>query len=270
MIVFPHCKINIGLKVLEKRPDGFHDISSVFYPVQLTDILEIIIADDGKFEFSLSGQDLEGHVEENLCVKAFRLLENINKISPVKIHLHKRIPAGAGLGGGSSNAAYTLKVINELFNLELNNARLKEFALELGSDCPFFIEDLPKMVSGRGEIFTDIILPLEGHQLVLVYPKIKISTGDAYNNLDRYNWVQTIDQIISTPVSEWKHVLKNDFEQYVFKTFPIIGEIKSMLYENGALYASLTGSGSAVYGIFERNANFKCKFHDFFVWKQTL
>lgn len=249
MVAFPHCKINLGLHVISKRDDGYHNIETCFYPVPWTDILEIIPAKE--FAFTCSGSVIPGKEEENLCIKAYRLLQSHYNLDPVKIHLHKVLPTGAGLGGGSSDAAFTFRLLNTIFDLKLTNNQLRDFASQIGSDCPFFIEDKPMLGSGRGELLSEITLTLKGYYLVLIKPDIHVSTADAYAGVIPQFPVHHLSMILNYPIKEWKDILLNDFEKSVFQKYPAIESIKKDLYDQGALYASMSGSGSSVFGIFQ-------------------
>lgn len=266
MISFPHCKINLGLHVLSKRSDGYHNIETCFYPVALTDILEVIRSSE--FSFAQSGLKVEGEVETNLCVKAFRLLQS--EIGSAKIHLHKIIPMGAGLGGGSSDAAFMLRMLNEVFNLKISNEQLKSLALQLGSDCPFFIDDQPMIGSGRGEVLSPMSLSLKGYYLVLVKPEVHVSTAEAYLGIEPKHSEKSIQEIVSLPMTEWRHNLTNDFEKTIFKSHPVIKDIKDELYARGAVYASMSGSGASVFGIFEKPVDFSKDFGAMFYWSGEL
>lgn len=269
MISFPPCKINLGLNVLSKRSDGYHNLETCFYPIPLTDALEIVPAD--AVSFNLSGNAIPGDAADNLCLKAYRLLQKDFALPPVAIFLHKVIPSGAGLGGGSSDGAHTLRLLNHIFNLKLTAEKLKAYALQLGSDCPFFIEDKPMLGTGRGEILTEISVQLSGKFLVLVKPDIHVSTAEAYGGVTPAVPSVRIKNTLETlPVSTWKEVLVNDFEKSVFAKHPHIGAIKDNLYEHGALYASMSGSGSSVFGIFEKPVDLKRQFRDQFYWSSTL
>ncbi len=251
MICFPNCKINIGLNIVYKREDGYHNIESCFYPVPWTDILEII--DSENLQFEISGLPVPGNEADNLVLKAYQLLKNDFDLPPVKIRLHKIIPMGAGLGGGSADAAFVLKLLNDKFELNLNVETLQKYALQLGSDCPFFIDNKPKFVTGRGELFEDIKIDLQGYWLMLVHPGIHIGTAEAYAGIIPTAPVHNVKIIIENePISKWKYLLVNDFEKTVFQKAPAIEKIKKSLYEQGALYSSMSGSGSAVYGIFDK------------------
>jgi 4-diphosphocytidyl-2-C-methyl-D-erythritol kinase len=250
MIIFPNAKINLGLHVTGKREDGFHNLETVFYPVSLKDALEIIPAPDKEFRFTSSGLVIPGEPCDNLVVKAFRLLQSRFALPEVHIHLHKAIPTGAGLGGGSSDAAFTLTLLNRLFSLNLDKAGLEELALLLGSDCPFFIRNMPVFATGRGNKFQDISLDLSGYQIRFAFPGVHVSTREAFEGISIRPHEQSPYAICSFPVNEWKGRLVNDFEESVFLTHPEIAEAKEQFYRDGAVYASMTGSGSAVYGIF--------------------
>ncbi len=268
MVVFPHCKINLGLHVISKREDGYHTIETCFYPVPWTDILEIIPSKE--FSFTCSGLVVPGNEEDNLCIKAYHLLQTEFNLAPVKIHLHKVLPMGAGLGGGSSDAAFTLRLLNTIFDLKLKADRLRGFASQLGSDCSFFIEDKPMLGSGRGEQLTEFTVSLKGYYLVLVKPEIHVSTAEAYAGVTPKAPYQTIKEILTRPVGEWKDHLLNDFEKSVFAKYPAIGAIKKELYNNGALYASMSGSGSSVFGIFRSEANLSSQFKGMQYWADYL
>ncbi len=268
MISFPHCKINLGLHVAGKRSDGFHDLSSCFYPVPRTDILEIIPAQE--FSFSLSGMEVLGASEDNLCVKAYQLIKKYFDISPAKIHLHKTIPIGAGLGGGSADAAFTLRLLCQVFDLKISNDQLKYYAAQLGSDCTFFLQDQPMMGSGRGEILSPTLVNLKGKQLVLVKPNIHISTSEAYENISPHRSTNSIDEILKSPVKEWRGKLKNDFEESIFITHPALGAVKEKLYLLGAMYSSMSGSGASVFGIFEKPVDLKKDFSRMDYWSGEL
>lgn len=251
MIVFPNAKINIGLNVVEKRIDGFHNIESIFYPVmELFDVLEIIKSE--KLQFSSSGIAIPGNEADNLCVKAFGLLKADFNISPVHIHLHKVIPIGAGLGGGSADAAFTLKALNQLFELHLTDEQLIEYARKLGSDCAFFIKNKPIYAFGKGDEFEPIELDLSKLDIKIEYPKIHVGTAEAYAGVHPKKSVTNIKEAIQLPVSEWRNALKNDFEESIFPNHPQIKALKEKFYNEGAIYASMTGSGSAVFGIFKK------------------
>lgn len=249
MISFPNAKINLGLNILRKRTDGYHDISSLLYPIGLSDILEVI--ESGKFSFSSSGLPIPGNEENNLVIKAYKLLKKDFTLPEVSIHLHKTIPTGAGLGGGSSDGTFMLKMLNTLFELYLDDTILEDYALQLGSDCPFFIRNEPMLVSGRGETLEVFPLDLKGYFLYLVKPEQAISTKEAYQLVSPAIPEKDIPSILHDhPVDSWRGILENDFEKAFFKKLPAYDHIKDKLYEAGAVYASMSGSGSAFFGIF--------------------
>ncbi len=257
MILYPNAKINIGLKVIEKRPDGFHNLETFFFPIELTDILEIVESE--KTTLTLYGINLEGNMEDNLCVKAYEMLAGEFGLPPVEIHLFKRIPPGAGLGGGSSDAAHTLIALNKLFCLNLSHETLAAYAARLGSDCPFFVyskrlnteEGEGMLASGRGEILTPFKVPqLRGLKIKTTVPPVFVSTAEAYSGITPCRaHVSLRDQLLK-PLEEWKDTVTNDFEYSVFKKHPLIKEYKQDLYNKGAIYASMSGSGSSVFGLF--------------------
>ncbi len=251
MIAFPNCKINLGLQVLRKRADGYHDLSTVFYPLPLTDVLELIPAPSPAF--SAYGLSIPGG-GPNLCEKAWQLLKaDFPNLSPVHIHLLKHIPVGAGLGGGSADGAFTLRLLNGLFGLGMDVPRLLDYAARLGSDCPFFILNTPCLGGGRGERLEPISLDLSGYRFVVVDPGIHISTAEAFAGCTPKEPVRPLADILRQPVAVWRNALTNDFEPVVFRRYPELAGIKEALYAHGALYASLTGSGSSFYGIFEKD-----------------
>ena len=249
MIVFPNAKVNLGLNIISKRSDGFHNIESIFFPVAIHDALELVVAD--KIEFTLSGLAVNGNVADNLVLKAYHLLKKDFDLPPLKIHLHKHIPMGAGLGGGSADASFFLKALNEYFKLNISMVKLMEYASQLGSDCAFFILNQACFSSGRGEELTPIKLNLAGKKMMVIHPAIGVNTAWAYSKIRPFQPLQSVKEIIAQPILTWKTTLKNDFELPVFQEFPVIEKIKQQLYEAGAAYASLSGSGSAVFGIFE-------------------
>lgn len=272
MIVYPHSKINLGLHITQKREDGFHDLETFFYPISLRDALEIIPAPDGKTEFFLSGEEIPGPSDKNLCIKAWQILQKTHAIPPVKIHLHKVIPTGAGLGGGSSDAAFTLKTLNELFDKKISREKLKQYASELGSDCSFFLEDSPAYATGRGEILTPYPLSLNGFYLLLVIPDIHISTAEAYAGISPAKPEIPLKEILAYPLEKWSINLKNDFEKNIFNKYPEIKKIKTELYNMGAIYASMSGSGASVFGIFNQKPKDDDKklFENHFLWEEIL
>lgn len=252
MITYPNAKINLGLNIVEKRPDGYHNLETVFYPINLQDALEVNdLEGEGEYALKISGAPIEGEFDNNLVVKAYRLLKkDFPNIGSINIHMYKHIPTGAGLGGGSADAAFMLKLLNEKFKLNLSTEKLEEYAAILGADCAFFIQNKPVFASGIGNIFEEINLSLKGYYLVLVKPDIFVSTKDAFANIIPMKPNHSLKEIIRMPVETWRATMKNDFEDSVFKKFPEIAAIKDKLYDMGAIYASMSGSGSSVFGIF--------------------
>lgn len=258
MITYPNAKINLGLNIVEKRPDGYHNLETIFYPINLQDALEVTLLEGEKeYELTLSGTPIEGNPEDNLVVKAYRLLkEDYPHIAPVDIHMYKHIPTGAGLGGGSADAAFMIKLLNDKFKLGLSIEEMENYAARLGADCAFFIQNKPVFASGIGNIFEPIQLSLKGYFLVLIKPDIFVSTKDAFSLITPKTPVQSLKEIVRMPVETWRATMKNDFENSVFKKFPEIAAIKDKLYDMGAIYASMSGSGSSVYGIFREQVEF--------------
>lgn len=268
MVSFPHCKINLGLHVVAKRTDGFHDIETCFYPVPRTDMLEVIRSSE--FSAHYSGIAVPGRAEDNLCIRAYQLLKKDFDLSPVKIHLHKIIPMGAGLGGGSADAAFTLRALNLLFDLNLGAERLRNYAAQLGSDCAFFLEDKPKIGTGRGEILSRVLLDLAGWFLVLIKPDVHVSTAEAYAGIAPAKPEISTQDTLQLPVKQWKDKLVNDFEKTIFKKHPQIQSVKEKLYSRGATYASMSGSGASVFGLFEKPVDLKAEFPAMDYWSGEL
>jgi 4-diphosphocytidyl-2-C-methyl-D-erythritol kinase len=255
MLLFPNCKINLGLNILSKREDDFHDIATAFHPVHITDALEIIRATSNSqpINFTSSGIAVDGNIDDNICIKAYHLLQkDFPQIPAITMHLHKSIPLGAGLGGGSADGAFMLKLLNDKFKLNLSNDQLIQYALQLGSDCPFFIINKPCFATSRGEVLKEIKIDLSNYQIVIVNPGIHINTGWAFSQITPALPEYSIESIIQQPIITWKKDLVNDFEMPVFEKYPAIKSIKEQLYQNGAIYASMSGSGSSVFGIFEK------------------
>lgn len=251
MILFPSAKINLGLKVLGKREDGYHELETCMYNIPLFDVLEILPATE--FSFHQTGLIVEGDPEQNLVVKAYRLMQENYSIGPIAIHLLKNIPMGAGLGGGSSDAAFMIRGLNELFKLELSNDQLRDLAAQLGSDCPFFIEDIPQLATGRGEILKPFMVELGGFYLKIMNPGIHVGTAEAYSGVS-FSDVNSkcVSGILQQPIESWRQELINDFESTIFKKHPELTGIKETMYKEGAIYASMSGSGSTMYAIFEK------------------
>jgi 4-diphosphocytidyl-2-C-methyl-D-erythritol kinase len=274
MLFFPNAKINIGLNVINKRFDGYHNIETFFYPIGLSDVLEFVPLQDaspGNIHYTATGISIEGPNENNLCVKAYHLLHHDFKLPAIAIHLHKIIPPGAGLGGGSSDAAFMLSYLNLQFELKLTTEQLCDYASELGSDCAFFIMNKPLFGYERGNKFKDTSLTLGDLDIVLINPGIHVSTAEAYSTLKPQKPAQPLEALISLPVKQWKDKIVNDFEGTVIKKHPAIGEIKDKLYAMGAVYASMSGSGSSVYGLFTKKApapeNY---FPEYFCWSGPI
>ncbi len=265
MISFPTCKINLGLNILAKRKDGYHEINSLMYPVPVKDVLEIVPAEN--FEFTNSGLKIPGELKDNLIFKAYEMLRKEYDLPPVKIHIYKNIPMGGGLGGGSSNGAYTLKSLNNLFNLNLSDEDLRTYAAKLGSDCPFFIAELPQIAKGRGEILSPSELNLKGMYLLLVNDGTHISTADAYGRIRPTTPIQLLETVLEAPIETWREDLVNDFEAPILNDFPQLMQVKNTLYDLGATYAAMTGSGSTIFGLFKNapNVNDVFSFHNGFV-----
>jgi 4-diphosphocytidyl-2-C-methyl-D-erythritol kinase len=266
MVTFPNCKINLGLHILEKRADGYHNIETVFFPLPFYDILEIVSSD--KTDLKNTGI-YAGKIENNLCLKAFHLLKkDFPELPEIKMHLHKTIPMGAGMGGGSADAVFALLLLNEKYNLKISQQKLFEYALLLGSDCPFFILNKPVFAKGRGEKMKEINLSLRGYKIIVINPGIHINTKEMFHKISPVEPEKSIYEIIQQPVETWKNELGNDFEKVVFIQHPEIKKIKDRLYDNNAVYASMTGTGSTIFGIFKSSdeINLSIETGYFFKW----
>lgn len=272
MISFPNAKINLGLNIIERRTDGFHNIETVFYPVQWCDVLEIIPDADAKksTSFKNSGIKMYSISQENLCLRAYRLLAEKYNLPPVKMHLHKIIPVGAGLGGGSADAAFALIALNKIFDLKLTEEQLQDHASELGSDCAFFLKNKPVFASGKGNKFEELKLSLKNYFITMVKPKVHISTAKAYQHVTPKKPASSLKELIKQPVTKWKDIIHNDFEKSIFEEFAVIRNIKAKLYSNGAIYASMSGSGSCVFGIFKEEKDLISSFKNCIVWNGSL
>lgn len=269
MIRFPNAKINLGLQITHKRADGFHNLCSIFYPVGWSDVLEIIPATN--FEFSQSGIVVQGDAADNLCVKVYNWMKTEYHLPNVKIHLHKNIPIGAGLGGGSADAAFTMKMLNELFSLCLSSLQMQDAMKLFGSDCAFFIENKPTLAVNKGDEFESISLSLKGKYLVMVYPDLFISTKEAYSGIVPASSDAELQEIASKPIETWKLTMQNDFEKSLFPSYSLLAEIKNTLYAHGATYASMSGSGSTIFGIFEKEINLSKLFPSYYkIWNGFL
>jgi 4-diphosphocytidyl-2-C-methyl-D-erythritol kinase len=272
MVIFPKAKINIGLRITDKRQDGYHDLQTIFYPVNLSDVLEFVVPEErlDKDILTLTGIPMAEHTGENLVMKALSEMRNFCEIPFLKIHLHKIIPSGAGLGGGSSDAASFLKILNRYFCFSLTDIELKEIALSLGSDCPFFIDNQPAYAEGRGEIMTPVGHLPEGLFLVILKPDVNISTREAFAGCHPYRSESTPADLYKMDISVWKEHITNDFEKSIMSVHPEIGEMKEILYDLGALFSSMTGSGSAVYGIFGNRPQIPDRIRKYLIYSGVL
>ncbi len=274
MLEFSNAKINIGLNIIRKRTDGFHDLESLFYPIGMCDILEFIPASASSCHstvcFRNSGIVLTDPVEKNLCVKACRLVRKKYPLPILQIHLHKVIPPGSGLGGGSSNGAFMIRMLSNAFGLGMTQLEMEEMAGRLGSDCPFFIRNQPAFATGRGINLIPIEPILSGYHLVVVHPGIHINTSEAYSKAAPKESGKGLLESIKKPIMEWKHAIENDFEEHLLDNYPEIGTLKEALYRSGALYSSLSGSGSAVYGIFDKAVPLKGIPTEYCIWQGKL
>lgn len=269
MVSFPLCKINLGLYVTGKRHDGYHDLVTCFYPVPWCDVLEIVPADT--FSFSSSGVEVPGDTSDNLCVRAYALLKREYDLPPVSIYLLKILPIGAGLGGGSSDGTYALKSLASLFDLKLTTGELRLLAARLGSDCAFFVEPRPSIGTGRGEQLSPIVLSLKGKYLVIVKPPLNIPTAQAFARLNPRTPDVDLREILETKsAGTWKDFLRNDFEAPLFAEFPILAQVKERLYSQGALYAAMSGSGAALFGIFDSQVAIEDQFPGMTCWSGFL
>ena len=249
MITFPNAKINLGLNVVNRRLDGYHNLETVFYPINLCDALEFVPA--VKTSLNVAGLPVAGDIEQNLVVRAFRLLQRDFQLPELEIALLKNIPMGAGLGGGSADAAFMLKLLNEHFRLNLSAEQLETYAAKLGADCPFFIRNKPVFAAGIGNEFSSLEVSLKGCYLVLVKPDVHVSTAEAYAHVACQRWHVPLMEVMAMPLEKWREYLFNDFEISVFEAHPELAVIKQQLYDTGAVYAAMSGSGSTLYGIFK-------------------
>lgn len=267
MICFPNAKINIGLRVVEKRPDGYHNLETVFYPIGLKDALEVVPAALNT-DFSIDSEGISP--DENIVTKAFRLLQSAYSLQPAACYLRKKIPVGAGLGGGSSDGANALRIIASMNGLDLSEQELEQFSAQLGADCAFFIKNNPIFASGIGTAFEKVTLSLAGYHLILVKPDIHVSTVEAYSLVKPKRPNQRLKEMIECPLDSWKETIFNDFEEPIFHKYPEIGRIKEKLYHHGAIFAAMSGSGSSVYGLFKDAVDLRSEFLDCFYWSEKL
>lgn len=276
MITFPNCKINLGLDVVSKRADGYHNLETIFYQLPLTDVLEITVEDEPDapdYTFEMYNASFNCNSEENLVVKAYKILASEYQLPKVKMSLFKHIPTGAGLGGGSADAAFALKMLNEIAHLSLTDEQLEEYAARLGADCAFFIKNRPAFAQGIGNILSPIECSLKGYHIVVVKPELHISTKEAYSFVRPSQPMVSLLDIAPRPVNMWRSSMKNDFEVSAFAIHPEMQQIKEKLYSLGAFYASMSGSGSAFYGIFEKEISkeqLKEIFPGNFIWQCNL
>ena len=284
MICFPNAKINIGLNITERREDGFHNIESVMYPLKgiVYEALEIIYPPKAPFrtipkgketstELVISGIEVPGNPDDNLCIKAYDLIKKDYPLAPIKIHLHKAIPIGAGLGGGSADAAFFIQLLNDTFELGISWGEMHHYARQLGSDCSFFISNKPVFAEGKGDQFESLNFNMSGYYIALVYPDIHINTAQAYDKVHPKKAIRSLENdILNLPAEQWKEFIHNDFEDSIFLQYPEIKKIKEKLYSLGAVYASMSGSGSAVYGIFKKEIKMGKYFPEYAVWEGKL
>jgi 4-diphosphocytidyl-2-C-methyl-D-erythritol kinase len=268
MVLFPNAKINLGLFVTKKRVDGFHELETCFFPIPWSDILEITPA--LAFKFSSSGLPISGEIHDNLCYKAFLALSENLKIPNVHIHLHKIIPMGAGMGGGSSNAAFTLMGVRDLFELPLTNQELFPYAQKLGSDCAFFLNNEAQFGIGKGDELTPIPTSLRGLYAIILYPNFGISTQKAYAGIEPNLASGFLPDLLKSPMPTWKHTIKNDFEKALFVEYPLLAEIKQDMYDLGAVYAAMSGSGSTIFGLFNKEVSPKDSWSNFLKWEGLI
>lgn len=276
MITFPNCKINLGLDIVSKRADGYHNLETIFYPIPLCDVLEITTNDEEDapdYTFKMYNASFDGDSNDNLVVKAYKVLAAEHTLPKVQMNLYKHIPTGAGLGGGSSDAAFALKMLNEIGKLSLSDEQLEEYAARIGADCAFFIKNRPAFATGIGNILSAVECHLQGYHIVLVKPDIHISTKEAYSMVSPSQPAVSLQDVAPRPVNMWRSSMKNDFEVSVFAKYPETTHIKEELYRLGAFYASMSGSGSSFFGIFEKEQNDDCLkelFPNCFCWQCKL
>lgn len=272
MISFPNAKINLGLNIVSKRNDGYHNLETIFYPIPLKDALEIIVRENATDDILIeSGNKVDSKSEDNLVMKALRLIRTSYNIPPLEIHLLKKIPSGAGMGGGSADAAFMLRLLNDKFSLGATNLELADMAIKLGADCPIFIYNKPMYAEGIGEQLEEIELSLKGLYIVVVKPDVFVSTKDAFSKITPTPSKINLKDIAKLPIEEWKDKMQNDFEQSIFTLHPQVAAIKNKLYARGAIYASMSGSGSSVFAIFRNQPeNLDKEFTDCFFWQSEL
>ena len=274
MISFPNAKINIGLNIIEKRDDGYHNIQSVFYPVRVCDAIEVIENTEDtneRISFTFSGIEIPGNANDNLCWYAYHLIADDYSLPKIKVHLHKHIPIGAGLGGGSADAAFFIHLLNDKFQLGISWGEMHHYARQLGSDCSFFISNKPAFAEVTGSQYESMKLNLSNYFIALVYPHIHINTAKAYSEVIPKMPVRSLENdLLTLPLEQWKECIHNDFEDSLFAQFPELEKIKEQLYSQGAVYAAMSGSGSTVYGIFKNKTDLKNSFKNYFVCEERL
>lgn len=273
MFSYSFAKINIGLNIVEKRPDGYHNLQTVFYPIPLSDGIEIKPTkfDEKPYMLQVVGADIDGGAENNLIIKVLNSIKNDFNIPPLDIYLNKRIPIGAGLGGGSSNAACMMNLLNEMFSLNMTAKEMEERVAKFGADCAFFIQSKPVYATGIGDIMSPIEISLKDYYFVLVKPQVSVSTKEAYSGVVPQIPAISLHEAIQQPIEQWKETIKNDFEDSVFALYPEIAAIKKTLYDMGAVYVSMSGSGSSVYGLFKHEQiDLQKVFTNCFVFQKKL
>jgi len=270
VILFPNAKINLGLRVLSKRNDGYHNIETLVIETGLCDILEFIEARDGIAELTLSGRQINGQADENLVMKVWKLMHEKYAIPAVKIHLHKIIPQGSGLGGGSSDAAFMLKGLNEYFKLNISVSRLRLLASTIGSDCSFFIDNKPAILEGKGDILTPSPKFIQNYWLYIFYTELFVSTAEAYENIIPVSSRKNLVDILFGRISDWKETLINDFEPGIFTKYPLLAQIKQKVYESGAVYSAMSGSGSSVIGVYKEKPVLKDDLKQWILWEEFI
>ncbi|MBP6385778.1 MAG: 4-(cytidine 5'-diphospho)-2-C-methyl-D-erythritol kinase [Pseudarcicella sp.] len=268
MIVFPNAKINLGLHITSKRSDGYHELETCMYPIAWQDAMEILPSEKTRFE--ALGLDIPGETQNNVCLKAYQLIANDYPLMPLEIILQKNIPIGAGLGGGSADAAFTIRAINTYFELNLSVQQMESYTKKIGADCAFFIQNKPQLCYGIGDVFENCDVSLNEKYIVLVYPNLHISTAEAYAGVVPKKPALNLKECLSRPIEEWKEILKNDFEDSIFPQYPILASIKKDFYNLGAIYASMSGSGSTMFGIFDDEIEIPQLFREYRIFKTKL
>lgn len=273
MLLLPNCKINIGLNVVARRTDGYHDLETIFFPVPLRDNLEFrpLTDSDAPFRLTLHGVPVAGREEENLVVRVYLSLKEEFRLPALDIFLYKHIPTGAGLGGGSSDAAYMMTGLNEAYGLGMTDEEMERRLARFGADCAFFVKNRPAYATGIGDILSPAEVSLRGLYLVLVKPDISVSTREAYARITPRRPAVPLAEAVKQPIGTWRTTIVNDFEESVFPAHPELAAIKQTLYDDGAIYAAMSGSGSTIYGLFSRPVpELKSVFKRHFVFMEKL